>query len=76
MIARFTIDGNERLEQHLAVTCTHVRAGVERIIPAAKLEGLALAGGYGRDIADTVAIQHRTLHEALASWRQWNNVAS
>jgi len=48
MSARFTIDGSDRLEQHLAVTCTHVRAGVERIIPAGKLEGLALAGGYGR----------------------------
>lgn len=48
MNARFTIDGNDRLEQHLAVTCAHVRAGVERIIPAGKLEGLALAGGYGR----------------------------
>ena len=44
----------------------------ERRIPVA----VSMAGGYGRDIADTVAIQHRTLHEALASWRQWNNVAS
>lgn len=48
MSSRFTIDGGDRLEQHLAVTCTHVRAGVERIVPAGKLEGLALAGGYGR----------------------------
>lgn len=48
MSARFTIDGSENLEQHLEVTCTHVRAGVERIIPAGKLEGLVLAGGYGR----------------------------
>ncbi|QTN21362.1 histone deacetylase [Rhizobacter sp. AJA081-3] len=44
----------------------------ERRIPVA----LSMAGGYGRDIADTVAIQHRTLQEALASWRQWNNGAS
>jgi hypothetical protein len=48
MSARFTIDGSESLEQHLAATCTHVRAGVERIIPASKLRGLVLAGGYGR----------------------------
>ena len=48
MSARFTIDGSENLEQHLAVTCMHVRAGVERIIPSGKLEGLVLAGGYGR----------------------------
>jgi acetoin utilization deacetylase AcuC-like enzyme len=43
-----------------------------RRIPVA----VSMAGGYGRDIADTVAIQHRTLHEALASWQQWNNVHS
>jgi len=48
MSARFTIDGTDSLEQHLAATCTHVRAGVERIVPAGKLKGLALAGGYGR----------------------------
>ncbi|WP_395747677.1 hypothetical protein [Prosthecobacter sp.] len=48
MSARFTIDGSASLEQHLAVTCTHVRAGVERLIPRHKLEGLVLAGGYGR----------------------------
>ena len=48
MSARFTIDGSESLEQHLADTCALVRTGIERIIPAHKLEGLALAGGYGR----------------------------
>jgi len=48
MSARFTIDGSDSLEQHLAATCKHVRAGVERIIPAGKLKGLVLAGGYGR----------------------------
>ena len=48
MSARFTIDGSESLEQHLAVTCMHVSAGIQRIIPKSKLEGLVLAGGYGR----------------------------
>lgn len=48
MSTRFTIDGSESLEQHLAAACTHVRAGVERIIPRGRLEGLVLAGGYGR----------------------------
>lgn len=33
---------------------------------------VSMAGGYGRDIATTVAIQHRTLQEALASWKEWN----
>ncbi len=44
-------------------------AARERRIPLA----LAMAGGYGRDIADTIAVQVGTLREALASWRQWNN---
>ncbi len=38
-----------------------------RRIPVA----LSMAGGYGRDLATTVAIQHRTLAEALASWQDW-----
>ncbi|EFK95408.1 histone deacetylase superfamily protein [sediment metagenome] len=41
----------------------------ERRIPVA----VSMAGGYGHDIGVTVAIQHRTLQEALASWQQWNN---
>ncbi len=45
-------------------------AARERRIPVA----LAMAGGYGRDIADTVAVQLGTLGLALRSWRQWNNV--
>ena len=44
-------------------------AACERRIPVA----LAMAGGYGRDIADTVAVQLGTLGAALDSWRQWNN---
>lgn len=39
----------------------------ERRIPVA----LTMAGGYGRDIADTVAIQLNTVAEALASWEAW-----
>ncbi|MBC7940716.1 MAG: histone deacetylase [Chitinophagaceae bacterium] len=38
-----------------------------RRIPVA----LSMAGGYGRDLATTVAIQRRTLHEALRSWQGW-----
>jgi acetoin utilization deacetylase AcuC-like enzyme len=41
----------------------------ERRIPVA----VSMAGGYGHDIGVTVAIQQRTLQEALASWQQWNN---
>lgn len=39
----------------------------ERRIPVA----LSMAGGYGHDIADTVAVQIRTLEEAERSWRLW-----
>ncbi|WP_457329615.1 histone deacetylase family protein [Rhizobacter sp. P5_C2] len=47
------------------------RATRERRIPVA----ISMAGGYGREIADTVAVQLTTLREALASREQWNNAA-
>ena len=37
----------------------------ERGIPVA----VSMAGGYGRDVDDTVAVHRRTLLEALHSWR-------
>ena len=46
-------------------------AARERRIPVA----ISMAGGYGREIADTVAVQLTTLREALASREQWNNAA-
>lgn len=39
----------------------------ERRIPVA----LSMAGGYGRDLATTVAVQVRTLTLAAASWATW-----
>jgi acetoin utilization deacetylase AcuC-like enzyme len=39
----------------------------ERRLPVA----VSMAGGYGRDIATTVAIQRRTLALALESWEAW-----
>lgn len=44
-------------------------AARERRIPVA----VAMAGGYGRVIEDTVAVQLGTLAAALHSWRKWNN---
>jgi len=44
-------------------------AARERRIPVA----LSMAGGYGRVIEDTVAVQLQTMRTALQSWRQWNN---
>lgn len=35
---------------------------------------LSMAGGYGRDIHETVAIQARTLSLAVESWRAWQRV--
>lgn len=46
--ARFTLNGSDALEQHLASVCKRVLAGIGRMIPEQKLEGLALGGGYGR----------------------------
>ncbi|WP_073467477.1 histone deacetylase [Rhizobacter sp. OV335] len=46
-------------------------AARERRIPVA----ISMAGGYGREIADTVAVQLTTLRGALASREQWNNAA-
>jgi acetoin utilization deacetylase AcuC-like enzyme len=41
----------------------------ERAIPVA----ISMAGGYGRDITQTVAIHRRTLEEGLASWQAWRS---
>lgn len=46
--ARFTLNGSDALEQHLARVCKRVLAGIGHIIPEHELEGLALGGGYGR----------------------------
>lgn len=45
---RFTIDGSDALEQNLAALCQQVLAGIRKIIPPRRFEGLLLAGGYGR----------------------------
>ncbi len=45
---RFTLDGGDALERHLAHICALVLAGVRVVIPRDALEGLLLGGGYGR----------------------------
>jgi len=45
---RFTIDGSEALENHLAKVCEKVLASVRAIIPENRWEALVLGGGYGR----------------------------
>jgi hypothetical protein len=48
MNPRFTIDGSDALEAHLARTCNQVSKGVREIVPREKLQALLLGGGYGR----------------------------
>src|SRR5438270_14023722 len=48
MRARFTIDGSDGLESHLARICERVRGGLYAIIPPSKIDGVVLGGGYGR----------------------------
>lgn len=45
---RFTLDGSEDLERRLALLCSRVAREVQSLIPESGLEGLVLAGGYGR----------------------------
>ncbi len=42
----------------------------ERGIPVA----VSMAGGYGHDLATTVAVHQRTLAAALASWQAWQGL--
>ncbi len=45
---RYTLDGDPGLEVHLRLICDRVRTGIERVVPAGRLEGILLGGGYGR----------------------------
>ncbi len=45
---RFTMDGDEGLEHRLDQICQQVAEGVREIVPSGMLDGLLLAGGYGR----------------------------
>ena len=49
-----------------------------RVLAAARSRGIpvaiVMAGGYGRVIEDTVALQLNTYRTALACWREWNAV--
>ena len=63
---KLTIAGLAQRDQRV------LTAARERRIPVA----ISMAGGYGRNIEDTVQIHLGTLRAAAASWRQWNNVGS
>ncbi len=63
----------------LKLTATGLAERDRRVLAAARERGiplvLTMAGGYGRVIEDTVAVQLGTLEAAFQSWRQWNNAA-
>jgi hypothetical protein len=44
----FTLDGSGELENQIARICQDTRAGVQSLVPAAKLGAILLGGGYGR----------------------------
>ncbi len=46
--SRFTLNGSDALEAHLARLCEQVRDGVRALVPADKLDAVMLGGGYGR----------------------------
>ena len=46
--ARFTLDGSSALEAHLESVCRQIGDEVRALVPPPKLDGLLLAGGYGR----------------------------
>src|ERR1019366_7509077 len=45
---RFTLDGDDALEQHLERACARVLSGIRGLVPPGKLEAVLLGGGYGR----------------------------
>lgn len=45
---RFTLDGSDTLEIHLAEICKNVLVGIQELLPPNTLEALVLGGGYGR----------------------------
>ena len=66
-LGRLKLSANGLLERARGV----LAALRERRIPVA----LSMAGGYGRDLEVTVAIQAATIAAAIDSWREWKNAA-
>jgi hypothetical protein len=45
---RFTLDGDDALEAHLAEVCDQVHLSLSTVVPPSQLQAILLAGGYGR----------------------------
>jgi hypothetical protein len=56
---RFTIDGSEELERHLAAVCKKVVDGIQTTLPVLSPEAIILAGGYGRGQGGVLRIEGR-----------------
>ena len=69
---------NDRLGR-LKLTCAGLAERDRRVFAAMRTRGiplaLTMAGGYGRVIEETVAIQLETLRAARDSWGRWKNAA-
>ena len=65
---------NDRLGR-LKITAAGLAERDRRVLAALRARripvAVSMAGGYGRELATTVAVQRRTLQEALASWGDW-----
>ncbi len=61
----------------LKLTSAGLAARDRRVFDAARTRGIpvavSMAGGYGRVVADTVAVHVETLRQAVESWRRWND---
>ena len=54
---RFTIDGDEGLEEGLLKMCEEVSTGIHKIVPKGQLEAVVLGGGYGRGQGGVLSAQ-------------------
>ncbi|MGE3312678.1 MAG: hypothetical protein AB7O66_22135, partial [Limisphaerales bacterium] len=45
---RFTLDGSDALESHLADVCDQIHLGLSTVIPPSRLHAILVGGGYGR----------------------------
>lgn len=67
---------NDRLGR-LNISAEGLAERDRRVFDALRRRGIpvavSMAGGYGRELATTVAVQRRTLELAHASWRAWRS---
>jgi hypothetical protein len=55
---RYTVDGEDTLEEHLGHCCELVKASVIETLPVDRIAGLLLGGGYGRGEGGVLRSSH------------------